>query len=93
MNEIGGFGGFPAEYFTAVQPFSRSSDYFQALAQYLRAYLETQRNVASEDEDITWNRYVAGQHFGKLIPTHGVVGDSGAFPALLRRPAAFEHAC
>ena len=79
MNEVVGFTGFPANYFTTMPSFSRSSDYFAARAQCLQAHLETQRNIAFEDGDITWNRYVARHCFGKLIATHGIVDDSGPF--------------
>ncbi|KAG4439750.1 hypothetical protein IFR05_004772 [Cadophora sp. M221] len=65
MNEVVGFAGFPAHYFTNTSsPFTCSSDYFAARAQY---------------EDTTWNRYIARYCFGKLIPTHGTVDDSGPF--------------
>jgi hypothetical protein len=79
MNEVVGFAGFPADYFTTMSSFPRSSDYFAARAQCLQAHLETQRNIAFEDGDITWNRYIARHCFGKLIPMHGIVDDSGPF--------------
>jgi hypothetical protein len=79
MNEVVGFAGFPADHFTTMPSFTRSSDYFAARAQCLQAHLEMQRNIAFEDGDITWNRYVARHCFGKLIPTHGIVDDSGPF--------------
>lgn len=79
MNEVVGFTGFPAEYFTAMPLFDRSSDYFAARGQCLQAHLETQRNIAFEERDITCNRYVARQYFRKLIPTHGIIDDSGPF--------------
>lgn len=79
MNEVVGFAGFPADHFAAMQPFTRSSDYFAARAQSLQTHLETQRNVASEDKDVTWNRYVARHCFSKLVPTHGTIDDSGPF--------------
>ncbi|KAH7348424.1 hypothetical protein BKA65DRAFT_605849 [Rhexocercosporidium sp. MPI-PUGE-AT-0058] len=79
MNEVVGFAGFPADYFATMPSFTRSSDYFAARAQCLQAHLETQRNIVFEDGDITWNRYVARHCFGKLIPTHSIIDDSGPF--------------
>ncbi|KAK0111011.1 hypothetical protein ONS95_001391 [Cadophora gregata] len=79
MNEVVGFAGFPTDYFTAMSTFSCSSDYFAARAHCLQEHLETQRNIAFEDCDITWNRYVARCCFDKLIPTHGTIDDSGPF--------------
>lgn len=79
MNEVVGFTGFPADYFTTLSSFTCSSDYFAARAHCLQAHLETQRNIAFEDEDITWNRYIARYCFGKLIPARSTVYDSRPF--------------
>ncbi|KAH6695853.1 hypothetical protein BKA61DRAFT_647526 [Leptodontidium sp. MPI-SDFR-AT-0119] len=79
MNEVVGFTGFPADYFTTLSSFTCSSDYFAARAHCLQAHLETQRNIAFEDEDITWNRYIARYCFGKLIPARSTVDDSRPF--------------
>jgi hypothetical protein len=79
MNEVVSFAGFPADHFATMPSFTRSSDYFAARAQCLQAHLKTQRNIAFEDRDITWNRYVARHCFGKLILTHGIVENSGPF--------------
>ncbi|KAI1134810.1 hypothetical protein F5Y05DRAFT_397476 [Hypoxylon sp. FL0543] len=79
MNEVVGFAGFPADYFTDMESFGRGSDYFAARAKHLQIHLETQRNIGWEDEDVTWNRYVARQCFAKLIPTHGTMDNSGPF--------------
>jgi hypothetical protein len=79
MNKVVSFAGFPADHFATMPSFTCSSDYFAACMQCLQAHLETQRNIAFEDGDITWNRYVARHCFGKLIPTHGIVNNSGPF--------------
>lgn len=76
MNEI---VGFPADQFTGMPVFIRSIDYFVARAKHLQKHLETQRNIAFEDGEITWNRYVARQCFARLMPTHGIVDESGPF--------------
>jgi hypothetical protein len=55
MNEVVSFAGFPADHFTTMSSFACSSDYFAARAQCLQVHLETQRNIAFEDGDTTWN--------------------------------------
>jgi hypothetical protein len=35
MNEVVGFAGFPADHFTTMPPFARSSDYFAVCTQCL----------------------------------------------------------
>ncbi|KAI1413842.1 kinase-like domain-containing protein [Hypoxylon sp. FL1857] len=79
MNEVVAFAGFPADHFKTMASFDRGSDYFAARATHLQIHLETQRNIGWEDEDITWNRYVARECFARLIPTYGMVDDSGPF--------------
>ncbi|KAI1370797.1 hypothetical protein F4677DRAFT_344373 [Hypoxylon crocopeplum] len=78
MNEVVTFAGFPADHFTTAS-FSRASDYFAERARCLQTHLETQRNIGFENEDITWNRYVARHCFTNIIPTYGTVDDSGPF--------------
>jgi hypothetical protein len=65
MNEVVSFAGFPAEHFTTMPVFDRSSNYFTARAQCLQIHLETQRTAAYDAKDITWGRYVA-RHSGYL---------------------------
>lgn len=77
MNEVVSFAGFPAEHFTTMPVFDRSSDYFAARAQCLQIHLETQRTAAYDAKDITWGRYVARHCFAKLIPTYGMNDDAG----------------
>ncbi|TVY25156.1 hypothetical protein LHYA1_G006487 [Lachnellula hyalina] len=77
MNEVVSFAGFPAEHFTTMPVFDRSSDYFAARAQCLQINLETHRTVAYDTKDITWGRYVARHCFAKLIPTYGMIDDAG----------------
>lgn len=45
MNEVVSFAGFPAEHFTIMPMFDRSSIYFAARAQCLQIHLETQHNL------------------------------------------------
>lgn len=78
MNEVVAFAGFPADRFNATAPFSRAGDYFTERAQCLQTNLETQRNIAFEDEETTWDRYVARQCFAKLVSTF-TTDDSGPF--------------
>jgi aminoglycoside phosphotransferase (APT) family kinase protein len=77
MNEVVSFAGFPAEHFTTMPVFDRSSNYFTARAQCLQIHLETQRTAAYDAKDITWGRYVARHCFAKLIPTYGMIDDVG----------------
>jgi aminoglycoside phosphotransferase (APT) family kinase protein len=77
MNEVVSFAGFPAEHFTTMPVFDRSSNYFAARAQCLQIHLETQHTVAYDAKDITWGRYVARHCFAKLIPTYGMIDDAG----------------
>jgi hypothetical protein len=77
MNEVVSFAGFPAEHFTTMPVFDRSSNYFTARAQCLQIHLETQRTAAYDAKDITWGRYVARHCFAKLIPTYGMIDDAG----------------
>ncbi|PVH75194.1 phosphotransferase enzyme family protein-like protein [Cadophora sp. DSE1049] len=77
MNEVVSFAGFPAEHFTTMPVFDRSSNYFTERAQYLQIHLETQRTAAYDTKDITWGRYVARHCFAKLIPTYGMIDDAG----------------
>lgn len=79
MNEVVTLAGFPADHFTTMESFGSASDYFSARAQCLQTQLDAQRNIAFEDKDITWSRFIARRCFAKLIPTHGTIDDSGPF--------------
>ncbi|KAI5862075.1 hypothetical protein GGS23DRAFT_598088 [Durotheca rogersii] len=79
MNEVVGFAGFDASHFTTTAPFVRASDYFSERARYLQINLETHRNIGFEDENVTWNRYVARHCFAKLVPFYGIIDDFGPF--------------
>jgi hypothetical protein len=41
--------------------------------------LEIQYNIAFEDREITWNRYVVQHCFSKLIPTYSIVDNTRPF--------------
>lgn len=49
MNQVVTLAGCPADQF-ATTPFDRASDYFPTRASYLQTHLNTQRNIASDDE-------------------------------------------
>lgn len=82
MNEVVTVGGCPAEQFATMAPFDRASDYFAACAQYFQTHLETQRNIAGDDEDLAWRQFVARCCFAKLIPTYSTVDNDGPFRLL-----------
>ena len=80
MNEVVGFAGFPADDFTTTTaPFGRASDYFLERARCLMINPETHRNIGFEDENITWNRYIARHCFAKLVATYGTIDNLGPF--------------
>lgn len=80
MNEVVTVGGCPAEELAAMAaPFDRATDYFAACAQYFQRHQEAQRNIASDDEVVAWEQFIARRCFAKLIPTYGTVDDAGPF--------------
>lgn len=79
MNEVVTVGGCPAEHFTAISPFDRATDYFAACAQYFQTHLDAQHNIAGDDEELAWNRFLARRCFAKLIPEYSTIGDNGPF--------------
>lgn len=78
MNEVVTLAGYPAAQFDLTAPFDRASDYFAARAQDFRTHVETQRNIAGDDEDVAWNLFVARCCFAKLIPEY-CIEESGPF--------------
>ncbi|KAG9249385.1 uncharacterized protein F5Z01DRAFT_631806 [Emericellopsis atlantica] len=79
MNEVVGFAGFPAESYTATEPFSRAGDYFSDRARCMQVNLETHRNIGFDDDNITWSRCVARHCFAKLVPVYGNIDEAGPF--------------
>lgn len=79
MNELATFGDMDPNKF-ATSPFSRSSEYFSALAKYLQEHLEAQKNITDGSDDYAWKLLVARRGFERLAKEYNTeADDAGPF--------------
>lgn len=76
MNDLMTSTGYPVDQFPTA-PFSRTSDYFTAIANEHMTHFQTQRNLATSETDARW-RFTARHCFAQLIPKY-CVDDAGPF--------------
>ncbi|SPQ27083.1 c40af038-2292-4be3-a2f3-cb5a643b4e80 [Thermothielavioides terrestris] len=84
MNILGTTTGYPIDKFP-TKPLDSSSEFFEQVAQQHLLHLETQRNLADDEEDVQ-RRFVARHRFRQLIPRFCTDNEHSA-------PAQFKIFC
>ncbi|KAI9148108.1 kinase-like domain protein [Paramyrothecium foliicola] len=79
MNEVATVGACGEEPFAYNEPFNRASEYLAFCAGYYLKHLETQRNIAGDDEDLASNQFTARHEFARIAAAQCEGNDTGPF--------------